>query len=110
LILIVGMLRARERPQRQGSLLRRTRMDLTSSLQGAVPLESDTTERQGAEERLRYSAAQFEMLVNQAPLGIYLVDAEFRIAQVNPPPPPAFGDIPGRVLRRRFAEINRHLR
>lgn len=80
-------------------------MDSTSPLQGAVPPESDTAERQGAEERLRYRAAQFETLVNQAPLGIYLVDADFRIAQVNPVALPVFGDIAGGVIGRDFDEI-----
>jgi hypothetical protein len=33
---------------------------------------------------LLYGAAQFETLLSKAPLGVYLVDADFRIRHVNP--------------------------
>ena len=39
----------------------------------------------------RERAAQVESLVNNAPLGIYLVDQDFRIAHVNPVAEPFFG-------------------
>ena len=35
--------------------------------------------------------AQFETLIGQAPLGIYLVDADFRISEVNPTARAVFG-------------------
>jgi PAS domain S-box-containing protein len=38
------------------------------------------------------ASAQFETLLNAAPLGVYLVDADFRIRAVNPVARPAFGD------------------
>ena len=41
--------------------------------------------------------AQFETLLNAAPLGVYLVDDAFRIAAVNPVAAPAFGDIPALI-------------
>jgi PAS domain S-box-containing protein len=44
----------------------------------------DITERKLAQEALRQSSAQLETLINHAPLGIYLVDAEFRIREANP--------------------------
>jgi len=43
--------------------------------------------------------AQFETLVNEAPLGVYLVDADFRIRQANPTATPVFGNIPDLIGR-----------
>ena len=37
-----------------------------------------------ATEALRHRTEQFETLLKQAPLGVYLVDADFRIREVNP--------------------------
>jgi PAS domain S-box-containing protein len=48
--------------------------------------------------------AQFETLLNEAPLGVYLVDQDFRIAAVNPVAVPAFGDIP-ELIGRDFDEV-----
>ncbi|HEY8252041.1 MAG TPA: ATP-binding protein, partial [Burkholderiales bacterium] len=52
----------------------------------------------------REARAQFETLLNQAPVGVYLVDQDFRIAAVNPVAAPAFGDIPG-LIGRDFDEV-----
>src|ERR1700678_1054733 len=49
--------------------------------------------RRNAEEALRRRTAQFETLLNEAPLGVYLVDADFRIRELNPTALAAFGDI-----------------
>ena len=46
-----------------------------------------------------------QTLLNQAPLGVYLVDADFRIREVNPVALPVFGDIPGGVIGRDFGEV-----
>ncbi len=61
--------------------------------------------RHDAAEALRLRTAQFETLFNQAPLGVYLVDADFRIREVNPIALPVFGDIRGGVIGRDFDEI-----
>jgi PAS domain S-box-containing protein len=61
--------------------------------------------RQEAAEAIRLRTAQFETLLNQAPLGVYLVDADFRIREVNPVAMPVFGDIAGGVVGRRFDEV-----
>ena len=61
--------------------------------------------RREANVALRHRTQQFETLVNQAPLGVYLVDADFRIRTVNPVALPVFGDIPGGVVGRDFDEI-----
>ncbi len=49
--------------------------------------------------RAAEALAQFETLLNEAPLGVYLVDEDFRIAAVNPVARPAFGDIPDLIGR-----------
>ena len=69
-----------------------------------LAVSRDVTQRQQAEEVLRQSAAQFETLVNEAPLGVLLIDADFRIRQVNPTALPAYGNIPD-LLGRDYAEI-----
>jgi PAS domain S-box-containing protein len=61
--------------------------------------------RRETNQSLRYRGEQFETLLNQAPLGVYLVDADFRIREVNPVALPVFGDIPGGVLGRDFDEV-----
>jgi PAS domain S-box-containing protein len=66
---------------------------------------ADFTEHKRGEEERRHRGEQLETLINRAPLGVYLVDADFRIAQVNPVAIPVFGDIPGGVLGREFDEI-----
>lgn len=58
---------------------------------------ADLLERKRAEETIRVRAEQFETLVKQAPLGVYLVDADFRIAHVNPTAQLVFGNIPNLI-------------
>ena len=69
-----------------------------------LAVSRDVTQRQQAEAVLRQRSAQFETLVNEAPLGIYLIDADFRVRQVNPTALPAFGNIP-ELIGRDFAEV-----
>jgi PAS domain S-box-containing protein len=47
--------------------------------------------RRKANEELASNAAQLEALLDAAPLGIYMVDQDFRIAHVNPIAQPVFG-------------------
>src|SRR5262249_34557646 len=61
--------------------------------------------RQETERVLRYQSRQHLTLLNQAPLGVYLVDADFRIAEVNPVARPVFADVPGGVVGRDFDEV-----
>jgi PAS domain S-box-containing protein len=61
--------------------------------------------RRETEGALRYRSEQFQTLLNQAPLGVYVVDADFRIREVNPVALPVFGDIPGGVVGRAFDEV-----
>jgi PAS domain S-box-containing protein len=60
-------------------------------------------------EAVRLRTSQFETLLNGAPLGVYLVDDDFRIRDVNPVALPVFGDIPGGVAGRKFDDIMRIL-
>jgi len=61
----------------------------------------DVTERTQSAEAIRLRTTQFETLLQQAPLGVYLVDDELRITHANPAARIAFGDPPdviGRTL------------
>ena len=53
----------------------------------------------GTQLALRQRSSQFETLVRQAPIGIVVLDAQYRIQQVNPVAVPVFGDIPDLVGR-----------
>jgi PAS domain S-box-containing protein len=65
----------------------------------------DITERKRAEQVVRFQAAQLQTLLNNAPLGVYLVDQDFRIREVNPNAMSMFGDIQGGVVGRDLDEI-----
>ena len=67
-------------------------------------MSSDVTQRKRAEQTLRQRTAQFETLFNEAPLGVYLIDADFQIREVNPTALPVFGDIPD-LIGRDFEEV-----
>ncbi len=80
------------------------RITLPDGQFGVVCYFYDLTERQQAAEALRLRTAQFETLVNAAPLGIYLLDSSLRIRQVNPAARGAFGDIP-ELIGRELGEV-----
>ena len=61
--------------------------------------------RRETKEALRQRTEQFETLVRQAPIGVYLVDADFRLRAVNPVALPVFDDATGGVEGRDFDEI-----
>ncbi|HEY6452193.1 MAG TPA: ATP-binding protein, partial [Steroidobacteraceae bacterium] len=61
--------------------------------------------RREAEQALRRRGEQYATLLNQAPLGVFVVDSDLRIGEVNPLALPAFGDIPGGVVGQDFAQI-----
>ena len=70
---------ARELLARLGSLLELRRM------------------RRDTDEAFRLRTAQFETLLNEAPLGVFLVDAGLRIREANPTTVAAFEGLPGLV-------------
>jgi PAS domain S-box-containing protein len=65
---------------------------------------ADFIDRKQAEDALHQRTAQFETLLNNAPLGVYLVDSDFRIRHVNPTALPVFGDIAD-LIGRDFDEV-----
>lgn len=71
---------------------------------GASKIARDISERKWAEEALRRRTAQFATLLNEAPLGVYLVDDQFRIREMNPVARAAFGAIPD-VIGRSLDEV-----
>ncbi len=64
----------------------------------------DITERKKIEQDLQIRTEQFECLINAAPFGIFLIDEDFRVAQVNPYALPAFGNTPN-LIGRDFGEV-----
>jgi len=67
-------------------------------------LRLEMTERQNAEAALRQRTAQFEILLNESPLGVHLVDADFRLRHANPTAVSAFGNISD-LIGRDFGEV-----
>ncbi len=65
--------------------------------------------RKDSEAALRRRTEQFETLLNEAPLGVYLVDGDLRILAVNPPARRIFGTIQDAVGRD-FSEVMHHIR
>jgi PAS domain S-box-containing protein len=61
---------------------------------------ADITERKRAEHALQERSAQFRTLLDQAPLGVYLVDSALRIREANPTASALFGhtSLTGRYL------------
>jgi PAS domain S-box-containing protein len=64
----------------------------------------DITERRLLEAGLRQNSQLLSTLIEQAPSGVYLIDAQFRMAQINPVAMPAFKHIEP-LIGRDFAEI-----
>ncbi len=64
----------------------------------------DITVRKRAEEALLRSEALFSTLIEQAPFGIYVVDAKFRLQQVNVRALAVFKDIEP-LIGRNFSEV-----
>ncbi len=79
---------ARELMARVGAMLERQRLH-----QQALEMERKT------QQAFRQRTEQFETLLVEAPLGVYLVDADFRLREINPTAWPAFGEIPDLVGR-----------
>ena len=67
-------------------------------------MSRDITERKQAADALHQRTAQFKTLIDEAPLGIYLIDANFRIQHINRKALPVFGDIPN-LIGRNLAEV-----
>ncbi len=66
----------------------------------------DITERKKTEQDLQIRTQQFECLLNAAPFGIYLIDDQFIICQVNPYALPTFNQVPN-LIGRNFGDVMR---
>jgi PAS domain S-box-containing protein len=64
----------------------------------------DITDRKRSEDNLRQNASLFSTLIDQAPTGVYVVDAEFRLQQVNALALPVFATVKP-LIGRDFAEV-----
>jgi PAS domain S-box-containing protein len=64
----------------------------------------DITKRKQAEDILRRNGALFSALIEQAPLGVYVVDAAFCLQQVNTKAMPIFAKIHP-FIGRKFSEL-----
>ncbi|MEO8657988.1 MAG: ATP-binding protein [Bryobacteraceae bacterium] len=53
---------------------------------------------------LQQRTQQYETLLDRAPIGVYLVDADFRIREVNPTARPVFGGLPD-LIGRDFSDV-----
>jgi PAS domain S-box-containing protein len=73
-----------------------------------VSVQRDITDRMRAEEVQRRSQALFTALVAQAPVGVYVLDAQFRLQQINAAALPQFSSV-SPLLGRDFGEIIRIL-
>jgi PAS domain S-box-containing protein len=73
-----------------------------------IPSGVDITERKQVEEQLRRSSDTFSKLVKDAPFGVYLVDSQFRLAQISAGSQKVFSGVRP-LLGRDFAEILRIL-
>ncbi len=78
--------------------------DAEGRVVGGINMLVDITERKLAEEGVHRRTAQFETLLNEAPLGVYLIDEDFRIRAVNPTARSIFGNIPD-LIGRDFDEV-----
>src|SRR5262245_42000592 len=69
-----------------------------------TPVQLSTQPHEG-ERAAQNRREQQHMLLNRAPFGVYVVDADFRIRDVNAIAMPVFGDLPGGVIGRDLSEI-----
>jgi PAS domain S-box-containing protein len=72
-------------------------------------LASLAIERSRVEDRLRERSAQFETLIDQAPIGIFLLDDKLRLRHVNPAGRPGFASTPD-LLGRDYGTVLHELR
>ena len=71
-----------------------------------IGVASDITERKATEERLRRNAETFAKLVQGAPFGMFVIDADFRVAPVSAGALPIFANV-SPLIGRDFAEVLR---
>lgn len=78
--------------------------DSMGGIRGISKTVRDISERKKVEDILRRNEALFSALLSQAPIGVYVVDDQMRLIQVNPTALPAFKNV-RRLIGRDFAEV-----
>ncbi len=78
--------------------------DASGKIVGLVAAIMDITRQKHAEETLRQNAGLFATLIDHAPVGVYVIDAQFRLQQVNPLALPAFANVRP-LVGRDFSEV-----
>jgi PAS domain S-box-containing protein len=68
-------------------------LDIGSTRKWCRVAVSDITVLRDAEDLLRRNEALFSALIEQAPIGVYVVDSRFRLQQVNPRAQPVFSKV-----------------
>lgn len=82
--------------------------DARGTILGVSKTVRDISKRKEVEDILRRNEALFSALLSQAPMGVYVVDDQLRIVQVNPKALPLFSNIQP-LLGRCFSEVIRML-
>ena len=100
----VGMFRTQQNEDRWWDVALSPILDASGKPDRLLVVSRDVTERKQAEDALRQRSAQFKTLIDEAPLGIYLIDADFRIKHVNRKALPLFENIPD-LIGRDLAEV-----
>jgi PAS domain S-box-containing protein len=78
--------------------------DSMGEIRGISKTVRDISERKKVEDILRRNEALFSALLSQAPIGLYLVDDQMRLIQVNPRALPVFKNVRP-LLGRDFSEV-----
>ena len=78
--------------------------DADGNVREVIGTSSDISERKKAAEALHQNAELFSTLIAQAPMGTYVVDAQFRVHQVNAEALPVFAAVQP-VIGRDFREV-----
>ncbi len=71
---------------------------------GLLNVVRDITARSRAEKALRQNEMLFSAIIDQAPGGVFVVDADFRLQQINPQTVPVFGHI-HLLIGRDFSDV-----
>lgn len=86
--------------------------DGSGAISGFSVVARDISERIAAQdarrerdEQAQIQSEQLATLINRAPIGVYLIDADFRLLEVNPVAEPVFQGFPGGAIGLDFGEI-----
>ncbi len=78
--------------------------DAQGQIIGASKIAHDITERELLDAAIRQNEALFSTILEQAPVGMYIVDAQFRVQQVNSRALPVFNEVKP-LIGRDFSEV-----